>query len=112
MAEETYSVKENYEQRELRFDVVCGNRKVVKSIYKGSEADFWAKKLNEETAPLIAALEEKALEIMRLQEALADATLYGDVNSGEIDFTKLHGEELEAYFEARKRHMARKGQTE
>lgn len=105
MAEETYSVKENYEQRELRFDVVCGSRKVVKSIYKGSEADFWAKKLNEETAPLIARIAE-------LEEALADATLFGDVNSGEIDFTRLHGEELEAYFEARKRHLAREGKTE
>jgi hypothetical protein len=66
--------------------------------------EYWATIFNQETKPLLERIAE-------LEAALADATLFGDVNSGEIDFTTLHGKELETYFEARKRHLARKAES-
>lgn len=105
---ETYTIFENKDGKVI----VCGKRPV---LVMNANLEKIANVLNEETAPIIEALEEKALENMQLNEriveleaALEDATLFGDVNSGEIDFTRLHGKKLGAYFEARKRHLARK----
>lgn len=114
MSEKPYRV---HKHTDNILDVIkCGNRHVL-LITGSSDAYLIAQVLNKEIAPMIEALDEKSLEIMQLNEriaeleaALADATLFGDVNSGEVDFTRLHGQELERYFEARKRHLARKGQ--
>lgn len=70
--EKPYSVRDNHEQSELRFDVVCGKRRIVKALYTRTEAQNFADVLNKEIVPMIEALDEKNFEIMQLRERRKD----------------------------------------
>lgn len=69
MSEKPYRV---HKHSDNILDVIkCGNRHVL-LVTGSSDAYLIAQVLNDEIAPMIAALEEKSLENMRLNERIAE----------------------------------------
>lgn len=69
-----YTVRDNREQRELRFDVYYGNTPISKGFYEGARADEFAAKLNQPLVELqaeIAVLKQELLFLAELDTLVA-----------------------------------------